>query len=176
MEGLQYPGRLVVRDWFLKWNCFFIAWITRVAKFWMMCCVEAEGVGITLISKASTSVWIGDGWYKGKFLYFWSSSVALGGSDAWYFWKLLWCVFPGYIFLVRAWAMVPWVVLPLMSCWVYHCGLYCCMLGKKERRFWVELGARYQAGRSNEVRVRGQWTEFLWWTYLAWWYLLIMSM
>lgn len=60
------------------------------------------------------------------------------------------------------------VVLPLMSSWVYHCGFYCCMLGKKERRFWVELGARYQAGRSNEVRVRGQWTEFLWWINLAW--------
>ena len=44
--------------------------MTRVAKFWMMCCVEAEGVGVTLISKASTSVLIGDGWCKGKFLYF----------------------------------------------------------------------------------------------------------
>ena len=24
VEGLQYLGRLIVRGWFLKWNCFFI--------------------------------------------------------------------------------------------------------------------------------------------------------
>ena len=24
VEGFQYMGRLVVRGWFLKWNCFFI--------------------------------------------------------------------------------------------------------------------------------------------------------
>ena len=30
VEGLQYVGRLVVRSWFLKWNCFFIVWVRRV--------------------------------------------------------------------------------------------------------------------------------------------------
>ena len=30
VEGLQYVGRLVVRGWFLKWNCFFIVWVRRL--------------------------------------------------------------------------------------------------------------------------------------------------
>ena len=31
--GLQYVGRFIVRGWFLKWNCFFIVWMRRVADF-----------------------------------------------------------------------------------------------------------------------------------------------
>ena len=26
-EGLQYLGRLIVRGWFLKWNCFSLVWV-----------------------------------------------------------------------------------------------------------------------------------------------------
>ena len=33
VEGLQYVGHLVVRRWFLKWNCFFIVWVTWLADF-----------------------------------------------------------------------------------------------------------------------------------------------
>ena len=33
MEGLQYLGRLMVRGWFFKSNCFFIAWVRQVANF-----------------------------------------------------------------------------------------------------------------------------------------------
>ena len=33
VEGLQYVGCLVVRGWFLKWNCFFIVWVRRLADF-----------------------------------------------------------------------------------------------------------------------------------------------
>ena len=33
MEGLQYLGRLIVRAWFLKRNCFFIVWVSREADF-----------------------------------------------------------------------------------------------------------------------------------------------
>ena len=33
VEGLQYLGRLIVRGWFLKWNCFFIVWVRREADF-----------------------------------------------------------------------------------------------------------------------------------------------
>ena len=33
MKGLHSVGRLMVRGWFLKWNCFFIVWVRRVADF-----------------------------------------------------------------------------------------------------------------------------------------------
>ena len=33
VEGLQYVGRLVVRGWFLKWNCFFIVLVRWLADF-----------------------------------------------------------------------------------------------------------------------------------------------
>ena len=33
VEGLQYVGRLLVRGWFLKWNCFFIVWVRWLADF-----------------------------------------------------------------------------------------------------------------------------------------------
>ena len=33
VEGLQYLGRSIVREWFLKCNCFFIVWVRREAVF-----------------------------------------------------------------------------------------------------------------------------------------------
>ena len=33
VEGFQYVGRLEVRGWFLKWNCFFMVWVTRFDDF-----------------------------------------------------------------------------------------------------------------------------------------------
>ena len=45
VEDLQYVGHLVVSSWFLKWNCFFMVWMRRVADFCMRWCVEAGGVG-----------------------------------------------------------------------------------------------------------------------------------
>ena len=60
VEGLQYVGRLVVRGWFLKWNCFFIVWIRRLIYFWTSWCVEAGGVGTKLTPRASTSVLMED--------------------------------------------------------------------------------------------------------------------
>ena len=40
VNGLQYVGRLVVRGWFLKWNCFFIVWVRRLANFRTRWCVN----------------------------------------------------------------------------------------------------------------------------------------
>ena len=64
VEGLQYVGRLVVRGWFLKWNCFFIVWVRWLANFRTRWCVEARGVGTKSRSIASTSVSMGDSWWK----------------------------------------------------------------------------------------------------------------
>ena len=47
-EGLQYVGHLVVRGWFLKWNCFFIVWVRQLADFRTRWCVEAGGLGTKL--------------------------------------------------------------------------------------------------------------------------------
>ena len=33
VDGLKYVGRLVVRGCFLKWNCFFVVWVRRLAIF-----------------------------------------------------------------------------------------------------------------------------------------------
>ena len=33
VERLQHEGRLIVRRWSLKWNCFFIVRVRRVADF-----------------------------------------------------------------------------------------------------------------------------------------------
>ena len=68
VEGLQYVGRLLVRGWFLKWNCFFIVWVRWLADFRMRWCVEARGVGTNLRPKASTSVSVGDSWWEERFL------------------------------------------------------------------------------------------------------------
>ena len=56
VEGLQYVGRLVVRDWFLKWNYIFIVWTRQLANFWTRWCVEARGIGTKLIPKASRGI------------------------------------------------------------------------------------------------------------------------
>ena len=68
VEGLQYVGRLVVSGWFLKWNCFFMVWMRRVADFCTRWCVEAGGIGTKLRPRASTSVSIGDRWWGERFL------------------------------------------------------------------------------------------------------------
>ena len=60
VEGLQFVGRLVVKGWFLKWNCFFIVWVRRIVDFRMRWCVEAWGVGTKLRPKERTSVSVGD--------------------------------------------------------------------------------------------------------------------
>ena len=33
VKGLQYVGQLVVRDWFLRWNCFLLVWMRQVVNF-----------------------------------------------------------------------------------------------------------------------------------------------
>ena len=62
VEGLQYVGRLLVRDWFLIWNCFFMLWVRRFADFRTRWGVEAGSVGTKLRLKASTLVSVGDSW------------------------------------------------------------------------------------------------------------------
>ena len=52
VEGLQYVGRLVVRGWFLKWNCFFIVCVSWLGNFRTRWCVEARDVGTNLRPKA----------------------------------------------------------------------------------------------------------------------------
>ena len=60
VNGLQYARHLIVRGWFLKWNCFLIVWVRRVTNFCMRWSVEAEGVGTKLRPKVSTLFSIGD--------------------------------------------------------------------------------------------------------------------
>ena len=60
VEGLQYVGRVMIRGWFLKWNCFFMVWVRRLADFKTRWCVEAGAVGTKLRPKVSTSVSMGD--------------------------------------------------------------------------------------------------------------------
>ena len=60
VEGLQYTGRLVIRGWFLKWNCFFMIWVRQLADFKTRWCVEAGSVGTKLRPKLSTSISVGD--------------------------------------------------------------------------------------------------------------------
>ena len=60
VKGLQYGGCLVIRGWFLKWNCFFMVSVRRLADFKTRWCVEAGGVGIKLRPKVSTSVLMED--------------------------------------------------------------------------------------------------------------------
>ena len=68
VEGLQYVGRLVVSGRFLKWNCFFMVWMRRMADFCTRWCVEAGGVGTKLRPRARTSVSIRDRWWEERFL------------------------------------------------------------------------------------------------------------
>ena len=90
VEGLQYVRRLVVRSWFLKWNCFFMVWVRWFADFRMRWCVEAGGVRTKLRPKASTSVSVGNSWWEERFLmalflkFVWSS---------WRIWRLLFLKF-----------------------------------------------------------------------------------
>ena len=90
VEGLQYVGRLVVRSWFLKWNCFFMVWVRRFADFRTRWCVEAGGVGTKLRPKASTSISLGVSWWEERFLmtlllkFVWSS---------WRIWRLVFLKF-----------------------------------------------------------------------------------
>ena len=60
VEGLQYVRRLVIRGWFLKWNCFFMDRVRQLADFKTRWCVEVGGVGTKLRPKESTSVSMGD--------------------------------------------------------------------------------------------------------------------
>ena len=68
VEGLQYVGRLVIRGWFLKWNCFFMVWVRQLSDFSTRWYVEGGGVGKKLRPKVSTSVSIGDSWWEERFL------------------------------------------------------------------------------------------------------------
>ena len=56
VEGFQYVGRLVVRGWFLKWNCFFMIWVTRFDDFKTRWCVKVRGVGTNLRPQTNTLV------------------------------------------------------------------------------------------------------------------------
>ena len=68
VEGLQYVERLMVRGWFLKWNCFFIVWVRRLFEYRTRSCVEARGVATKLRHMASISVSMGDSWWEKRFL------------------------------------------------------------------------------------------------------------
>ena len=68
VEGLQYVKRLVVSGWFLKWNCFFMVWMRRVADFCTRLCVEAGGVRTKLRPRARTSASIRDRSWEERFL------------------------------------------------------------------------------------------------------------
>ena len=75
--GLQCVWCLVVRGWFLKWNCFFIVWVRRLVDFRTRWCVEAGGVGTKLRPRASTSVSVGDSWWEKTFLMSFFSEIRL---------------------------------------------------------------------------------------------------
>ena len=68
VDGLQYVGCLVIRGWFLKWNCFFMVWVRQLSDFRTRWYVEARGVGKKLRPKVSTSVSIGDIWWEERLL------------------------------------------------------------------------------------------------------------
>ena len=59
VEGLQYVGRLVIRGWFLKWNCFFMVWVRRLGDFKTRWCLEVGDVGTKLRPKESPSFSMG---------------------------------------------------------------------------------------------------------------------
>ena len=67
VEGLQYVGRLVVRSWFLKWNCFFMVLVIRFADFRTRLCVETRGVETKFRPKVSTLVSVGVSWWEDRF-------------------------------------------------------------------------------------------------------------
>ena len=125
VESLQYVKRLVVGDWFLKWNCFYIVSMSRLADFRTRWCVESGAVGAKLRLKGSTSVSMEDSLCEKRFMVLflklvWSSKrirrlVFL--SFSWYVfreeylewgfgvWSFgLWCHYqvPGAIFTVFA--------------------------------------------------------------------------
>ena len=58
----------MVRDWCLKWNCFFIVWVRGLVNFRTRLSVEPRGLGTKLRPKASTSVSMGDSWWEERFL------------------------------------------------------------------------------------------------------------
>ena len=82
VESLQYVGRLVIRGWFLKWNCFFIVWVRRLPNFRTRWCVEAGGVGTKFRPKVSTSVLMEDSWSEERFL------MALFLKLVWSSWRI----------------------------------------------------------------------------------------
>ena len=81
-EGFQYVGCLVVRGWFLKWNCFFMVLVRQLADFSTRWCVEVGGVGTKLKPKVSTSVSMGDSWWEERFL------MALFLKLSWSSWRV----------------------------------------------------------------------------------------
>ena len=87
VKGLQYPRRLVVRGWFLKWNCFFIVWVRRLVDFRTRWCVEAGGVATKLRPKASASVLVRNSWWEERFL------MALFLKFVWSSWRIRGLVF-----------------------------------------------------------------------------------
>ena len=77
--------------------------------------MEIAGVSKKLRPKASTSVGMGDSW--------WKMSVFLKPiSSSWRIWRLAllkfsWCVFPERVPCIRVWSMASWAMLPLLSPW-----------------------------------------------------------
>ena len=90
--------------------------------------METGGVKTKLRSKANTSVWIGDSWWDKRFL---SLFVTLQGSESWHFWSFSWCVFAGRVCWMRAWSVVTWFMLPLLSSWIHLYRLFWWMPRKK---------------------------------------------
>ena len=127
-------ARPITYRWDLRWGrhpCGILSYLyQKVGPYWevrltglglsRVVCVEAGCVKFR--PQTSTSVSIGDSWWEERFLmvYFWSSFVALGGSNVWYFWSFSWCMFPRRVSWMRFWCMVTWL---RDSC------DHCCVLG-----------------------------------------------
>ena len=87
VTGLQYVRRLVVRGWFLKWNCFFIVCVRRLADFRTRWRVEAGSVGTKFRPKVSTLVSVENSWWEERFL------MALFLKFIWSSWRIRRLVF-----------------------------------------------------------------------------------
>ena len=136
VEGLQYVGHLVVRGWFLKYNCFFIVWMRWVANFgW------GNGWRLELL---------GQSWDQRQVLQF--QLVIVGGKrflmvlflklvcSSWRIQHLINLkIFVVHVsetsFLHECLSMVTWVGLPLLSTWSHLYRLYWCVPRKK----WGEI-------------------------------------
>ena len=133
VEGMQYAGRLVVRSWFLKWNCFFVVCVRWLANFRTRWCVGAGDAGKSWDLRQVLQFQWGIVGGRRDFLWLYSSSpfLVLGGLDAWCFWRFSLYVIPGRVSWVKVWIMVAWVVLSLPRS-RSHFYSFCCCIPRKE--------------------------------------------